>query len=101
MTEAELERQIDQAEAKVGQLRGDLIAAQNKLEALRVALASQRFTIKIGDIVALKDKEYRVCRIQPWGKSRPWLHGHPRLKGGGFGNAERRIYDGWSLVSSD
>lgn len=93
----ELDRQITALEGRLGQLRGDLQAAEGKMTRLVTERAILRTGINIGDIVYFEGNQIKVTRLRDWGNnSPPWLWGNPVRKDGSIGTSVRTLYDKWT-----
>jgi len=78
----------------------------NKILETRLAIAFERYGIKIGSIVAstainTKGILHRVTRVDvSWYRDKPWVVGNPKRKDGTFGTTNRNLYNEWELVAS-
>lgn len=104
MTREELTQQIEQAQGRVGQLRGDLRDAEKRLAALRVQLAELDHGVKVGDRVQYKrDGQVRfgyVCGISP-GFPLPWYTVHPEKKDGSPAVSTTTVYNDVTLAPKE
>ena len=92
---------LEQLEAQEKDLLAKLNAVRKSITEEKTRLAEHEFGVRVGSIVKdHKGVEYKVTQVDTRYGGSPWLVGNPKKKDGTFGIAQRKLYSGWTLLTT-